>query len=80
MPLLREPGLVTGRVLATMFGPNNASLRTDQWRYIRYEDGSEELYDHFRDPNEWDNLAGLQRFADRIQEMRKAVAPYLTEH
>ena len=80
VPLLREPGLVTGRVLATMFGPNNASLRTDRWRYIRYEDGSEELYDHSVDPNEWDNLAGLQRFADRIQEMRKAVAPYLTEN
>jgi len=27
------------------------------WRYIRYEDGSEELYDHRVDPDEWTNLA-----------------------
>ena len=26
--------------------------------YIRYQDGSEELYDHRIDPNEWENLAG----------------------
>ena len=29
-------------------------------RYIRYEDGSEELYDHQTDPNEWTNLADQQ--------------------
>jgi len=29
-----------------------------RWRYIRYEDGSEESYDHKVDPNEWTNRAG----------------------
>ena len=33
-------------------------MRSADWRYIRYADGSEELYDHRRDPNEWTNLAG----------------------
>ncbi|MCA9140905.1 MAG: iduronate-2-sulfatase, partial [Planctomycetales bacterium] len=27
------------------------------WRYIRYADGSEELYNHDVDPNEWTNRA-----------------------
>ena len=31
-------------------------MRTEQWRYIRYADGSGELYDHTNDPYEWTNL------------------------
>ncbi|MHC4250020.1 MAG: sulfatase [Planctomycetota bacterium] len=33
------------------------SVRTERWRYIRYNNGAEELYDHSTDPNEWTNLA-----------------------
>lgn len=36
---------------------NNHAVRTDRFRYIQYEDGTEELYDHELDPNEWKNLA-----------------------
>ncbi len=39
------------------YGEANTSIRTEHWRYIRYEDGSEELYDHRVDPDEWTNLA-----------------------
>lgn len=41
----------------TVFGPGNISLRSDSFRYIQYEDGSEEFYDHRNDPHEWYNLA-----------------------
>jgi iduronate 2-sulfatase len=34
----------------------NWTLRTEKWRYIIYNNGSEELYDHETDPNEWDNV------------------------
>lgn len=33
------------------------AVRSRHWRYIRYGDGSEELYSHRRDPHEWRNLA-----------------------
>lgn len=33
------------------------TLRTERWRYIRYNNGQEELYDHDADPREWNNLA-----------------------
>jgi len=33
------------------------SYRTQYWRYIRYKDGQEELYDHKNDVYEWHNLA-----------------------
>lgn len=35
----------------------NYSYRTLDWRYIRYSDGNEELYDHRIDPYEWNNIA-----------------------
>jgi len=34
----------------------NFSYRTEKFRYIIYSDGSEELYNHKKDPFEWDNL------------------------
>jgi choline-sulfatase len=33
------------------------AVRSHRWRYIRYADGGEELYDHDTDPQEWTNLA-----------------------
>ncbi len=56
-PLIKDPGQEWPYPVMTAFGPRNISLRDDHFRYIRYEDGSEELYDHRNDPNEWHNLA-----------------------
>jgi len=41
----------------------NHAARTPQWRYIRYENGDEELYDELKDPNEYVNLANHPEFA-----------------
>lgn len=41
----------------TTANQGNHAVRTKDWRYIRYADGSEELYDRRADPNEWTNLA-----------------------
>lgn len=46
----------------TTYGMNNHSVRTGKYRYIRYEDGSEELYNHATDPNEWTNEAGNKAY------------------
>ena len=35
----------------------NYSLRSSDWRYVRYENGKEELYAVTKDPYEWENLA-----------------------
>ena len=56
------------------FGPGNHSIRFGQWRYTRYLDGSEELYDHVKDPNEYTNLAG-QPFAGKIIDKLKKYIP-----
>jgi len=48
----------------TTHNPGNHAVRTDRWRYIRYADGSEELYDRSADPHEWTNLALEPKFAE----------------
>ena len=44
-------------------------MPTERWRYIRYEDGSEELYDHDADPNEWTNLADDPKHTETKQKL-----------
>jgi arylsulfatase A-like enzyme len=59
-PLLLDPAAKRDRPAITcMNGGKRAgyAARDERWRYIRYADGSEELYDHQTDPNEWTNLA-----------------------
>lgn len=58
LPLLRDPKAAWDGHALTSFGYGNDAVRTARWRYIRYADGGEELYDHAADPHEWHNLAG----------------------
>lgn len=54
-------------------GFNNHSIRTEQYRYIQYEDGTEEFYDHETDPNEFDNLAKAPQHQERIAKLKKLI-------
>jgi arylsulfatase A-like enzyme len=55
----------------TTHNHDNHGIRTERWRYIRYADGSEELYDMQTDPNEWTNLAANPKFAAVKRDMAK---------
>jgi hypothetical protein len=69
MPLLKNPEAPWDRPALTTHGRNNHSLRSRRWRYIRYHDGTEELYDRATDPLEWTNLAGDDRYAAIKQQL-----------
>ena len=56
-PLLRDPHAPWDRPAVIEFRYGNVAVRSDHYRYIRYHDGGEELYDHRRDAHEWTNLA-----------------------
>ena len=55
----------------TTLGRDNHAVRTKRWRYIRYADGSEELYDHWTDPNEWSNLASESGLRSVVADLKK---------
>lgn len=57
-PLLKNPEAERDIPAITTFHRNNHSVRTERWRYISYNNGDEELYDHVSDPDEFYNLAG----------------------
>jgi arylsulfatase A-like enzyme len=58
-PVLRDPALAADRdVLLPGMKPGEYAIINRDWRYIRYADDTEELYNVKKDPNEWDNLAG----------------------
>ena len=69
-PLLADSDAEWPHAAITTHLQNNHSIRTEDWRYIRYADGSEELYDHRVDSNEWSNLAGDERFSETIERLR----------
>ena len=56
----------------------NYSLKTKDWRYIRYYTGDEELYDHRSDLLEWDNLASNPEYAARLASFRKQLDQRIT--
>jgi arylsulfatase A-like enzyme len=79
MPLLRNAGAEFDRPVLTTHGRGNHSVRSERWRYIRYADGGEELYDHDADPREWKNRAAEAALApvkaDLARHLPAADAP-----
>jgi arylsulfatase A-like enzyme len=71
MPLLERADARRERPAVITYLPGNHSVRTERWRYTRYHDGGEELYDHETDPNEWRNLATEARHATLKQELAR---------
>lgn len=56
-PLMTDPAASWPHLALTTHGKDNHAVRSETHRYIRYRDGSEELYDLRSDPNEWTNIA-----------------------
>ncbi len=71
VPQLKDVKAARERPAVTTHNPGNHAVRTEQWRYIRYADGSEELYDVLADPNEWNNVAGEAKHADVKKSLAK---------
>ena len=73
-PLLRDPATTWDRPAVTEFKLGNAAVRSQRYRYIRYQDGSEELYDHQVDPQEWVNLANDNKYRQIKRELGHWIA------
>ena len=69
--LLANPQAAWDKPAVTTYRYKNHTVRTAGWRYIRYANGDEELYDETKDPNEYVNLAAKPEFAARKTELAK---------
>lgn len=56
------------------------SYRTKDWRYIRYPDGREELYNQIEDPYEWENLAGNKAYYSRKEMLKNEMMELIDRH
>ncbi len=68
-PLLKDPAAAWDTPAITTHGFKNHTVRTEGWRYIRYANGDEELYDEAADPLEYTNLANSAGHAARKSEL-----------
>jgi iduronate 2-sulfatase len=62
-PVLMGGALPEDRVAITTYGRNNHAVISKNFRYIRYEDGTEELYDLWKDPHSFHNAAAEPAYA-----------------
>jgi arylsulfatase A-like enzyme len=78
MPLIRKESLVAEKPVVSSWFVNghHLSARSKRFRYIKYTDASEELYDHFNDPGENVNLLKLSgsssNYSSIVAELRAA--------
>ena len=71
VPLLKNPAAKWSIPAVTEFRRGQCAVRSSRYRYIKYSDGTEELYDHSNDPNEWRNLAGKKGHIATVRELTR---------
>ncbi len=70
-PLLDNPDSKGKKKLAyTVTRSSGESIRTDRYRYNRWGNEGEELYDHQADPKEFTNLVGMEQHSDTLKRLR----------
>ncbi len=75
VPQLKDAKAPRAWPAITTHNHDNHGVRTENWRFIQYADGSEELYDMQKDPNEWTNLAGDPAYREILEEHRRLLPP-----
>ena len=73
VPLLQNPDAKWDKPVLTTYGKGNHAIRTERWRYIHYFDGTDKLYDHQKDPEEWKNIADVPKYRGVIEELKKSL-------
>ncbi|MHC4204298.1 MAG: sulfatase [Planctomycetota bacterium] len=74
--LLARPDAKWDYPALTTYQKGNHTIRSERWRYTKYADGVEELYDHQNDPMEWKNLAGNPKYGYVKAELVKWIPKY----
>ena len=78
-PQLADPDAARERPAVCTHNANNHSVCDTRWRYIRYADGAEELYDRQSDPEELINLLASGQDRSAVQSVVQRLAAWLPE-
>ncbi|MED6300395.1 MAG: sulfatase-like hydrolase/transferase [Verrucomicrobiota bacterium] len=71
VPLLADPNFNWPHVAITHLDtPGSFGISSKRWRYIKYSNGGEELYDIEGDPYEWINLANEDLHQSTLKRLR----------
>lgn len=70
VPILKGKSIKANDFALTTYGWGNHGIKTENIRYIHYSDGSEEFYDHSKDPNEWNNLVLTTEVKEEIGKLK----------
>ena len=73
VPLLENADMDWDKPVVSNWYYKNYSVRSNNWHYISYRDGSEELYNHKIDPAENTNLANDPEYSEIIEQHKKWV-------
>lgn len=76
-PLLKQPQTSWDYPSLTQMGEGRHTLRSERFRYIKYQNGAEELYDHGVDSLEWTNLIDNPDYDSHRVELSKALEELL---
>ena len=71
LSIMQNPSIKV-RNSALSFVKQGTSMRSKRWSYMRYTDGSEELYDMAKDPKQFINLAQSIDASEQMSKARKA--------
>ena len=74
VPLLTNPKAKRSNPAISSLGPEYHSVKDENYSYINYGNGQEELYDHNIDPQEWINIANDLNYAI-VKERLKTFIP-----
>lgn len=56
--------------------PSYWGIRSNEWKYVEYENGERELYDLLNDPYEMQNLASLPEYAEWVSQLSEQLKPF----
>jgi arylsulfatase A-like enzyme len=69
VPLLEDPEIDWESTALSYLYDQYACIRTEEFRYIRYQKGQQELYDRKKDPHEWKNEAENPEYAEVLKQL-----------
>lgn len=70
-PVLEKPAVDWGKAVLSTYGKGNHTLRVGDFRYIRFKNGDQELYNLAQDPHEYTNLATQKKHKEKLKQFSK---------